>query len=118
MSTETATRDDVNRLSDTVTKLDDRAIKAAVDVGSLKATVEAVLKQTDKVVTLLQGNGQPGLVKNVSEVKVRVKQCETELESRKQNNQHNRRTTIVVTVSIVLGILALVLPVFFHFFSH
>ena len=111
MSTETVTRDDFNRLSDTVSE-------TALDVAGLKSTTDMILKQGEKTVTLLQGDGHGGLVTTVSEVKVRVKQCETELESRKLNNQSTRRTTITVTVAIVLGILALVLPVFFHFLSH
>jgi hypothetical protein len=83
MSTETATRDDVNRLSDTVTKLDDRAIKAAVEVGSLKATMEAVLKQSDKVVGLLQGNGQRGLVKTVATHTEQIKAAKDEIKDMK-----------------------------------
>ena len=101
-----------------IKELREEATKTRVDVGSMKATIEANSKQTDKIVELLQGNGQPGLVGKVAEVKVRVRNCENELTSRKLNNQSNRRTTIAVTVTIVIGILALVLPVFFHFLSH
>ncbi len=114
----TVSRDDIEKLHSRVTA-------TALDVASMKSTINANAKQTDKIVTLLQGNGQSGLVGKVAEVKVRVRNCETELKSRKLNNQINKRATIARTVALVLGIstlvlgvLAVVLPVFFHFLSH
>lgn len=114
----TVPRDDIKELRGDIKEVREQATKTAVNVASLQSTMDATLKQSDTIVMLLQGNGQRGLVKNVSEVKVRVGQCEEELKSRKLNNQHNRRATIGYAVGIVLVILAAVLPVFFHFLSH
>ncbi len=89
-----------------IEKLHNRVTETAVNVASIKATQVAQLKQTDKVVELLQGNGQPGLVGKVAEVKVRVRNCELELAERKQNNQSNRRATTGWIVAAALGVLA------------
>lgn len=103
---------------DAIEKLHARVTETALDVASLKATMDATLKQTDKVVVLLQGNGQRGLVKNVEEVKVKVRQCEEELTSRRLNSQHNRRSTIGWAVGIMLAIITPVLGFLFHLLSH
>lgn len=68
----TVSRDEINDLRK-------QATDTRVDVASIKATMEASLKHSDTIVTLLQGNGQRGLVKTVATHTEQIKAADSEI---------------------------------------
>jgi hypothetical protein len=98
---------------------------AEVTLKSLDTKISGIGREIGDIKKALNGNGQPGLIRDVTSLGVRVTQCETGIKSQQKHcdrthgstpesreaNTSNKLTTIAIIMSTITGILAVIVAI-------
>ncbi len=100
---------DVTR--DVLDTLHARMTEQATVTATIAAEVKAGNKQVDRLVTALQGNGQIGLIRTVSQQGTRLEAMSTRLKEQRSRSM----TIIAISVTVASIVVSAVVSIVIHF---